>query len=241
MPRPSSRTRILSGARLAVAVVIAAVTLSAATGCTSGGRADEVRSSASTRAPEQSGGQPSGLGQSAVSPSAAGSGSAGGDTGEPAAAQASAHPGKEQLPGVSGPAVIGVPAGGLGAAAAPEGPTLTGPLPASGAANGRLVAGFPQHVVPVVDGVQVVSSSVSSSGKRLQITLDGSSTASPTAVQAAYVKELGKSGFAAATSPALPGQTATAFTHGTDGLVLTVRQRIGGGTELTLAGTLTTE
>ena len=38
----------------------------------------------------------------------------------------------------------------------------------------------------------------------------------------------------------MPGTTATSFTRGPDGLVLTVTARTGGGTELSVAGTLTT-
>jgi hypothetical protein len=128
---------------------------------------------------------------------------------------------------------------GLPDAVAP-GPSLTGPLPATGTSNGAVVTGFPTTVIPIADGLTVVSSSVSASGHRLQVGLQASSDSPPAEVQAAYVAALGGAGFAVAESPAVPGSTATAFTRGPDGLVLTVTERLGGGTELTIAGTLTT-
>lgn len=118
--------------------------------------------------------------------------------------------------------------------------TLIGPLPATDTAHGQVVDGFPVDVVPLPEGLTVVSSSVSASGDRLQVGLLASSDRSPTDVQTAFATTLGGAGFAVSESPALPGSAATAFTHGTDGLVLTVRERTGGGTELSLAGTLST-
>ena len=85
-----------------------------------------------------------------------------------------------------------------------------------------------------------MSSSVSASGDRLQVGLQASSDSAPADVQAAYVAALSAAGFAVGDSPALPGSTATSFTRGPDGLVLTVTDRTGGGTELSVAGTLTT-
>ena len=120
------------------------------------------------------------------------------------------------------------------------GPSLTGPLPATGAANGAVVKGFPTGVVPILDGLTVVSSSVSASGDRLQVGLQASSDSAPTDVQAAYVAALSAAGFTVEDSPALPGSLATSFTRGPDALVLTVRERLGGGTELSVAGALTT-
>lgn len=124
---------------------------------------------------------------------------------------------------------------------APTGPSLTGPLPATASARGTsLVAGFPEAVVPVLDGVRVVSSSVAGEGDRLQVGLEASSDADPATVASRYAATFRGAGFAVASSPAVAGSTATAFTRGPDGVVLTVTDRVGGGTELTLAGTLTT-
>jgi len=124
---------------------------------------------------------------------------------------------------------------------APTRPSLTGPLPATGSERGtQLVAGFPVQVVPVLDGITVVSSSVSGQGNRLQVGMEASSSADPATVTSRYVAAFSKEGFTATAAAALPGSTATRFTRGADGIVLTVTHRVGGGTELTIAATLTT-
>lgn len=123
----------------------------------------------------------------------------------------------------------------------PTTPSLTGPLPATASAQGeRLVAGFPSQVIPVLAGIQVVASSVSGQGDRLQVGLEASSTADPATVTSRYVQSFRDAGFAVAPSPAISGSTATQFVRGVDGAVLTVTGRVGGGTELTIAATLTT-
>jgi hypothetical protein len=95
-------------------------------------------------------------------------------------------------------------------------------------------------VVPVLDGVRVVSSSVSSEDVHLQAGLEASSTADPATVTSRYAATFRDAGFAVETSPAAPGSTATLFTRGPDGIVLTVADRVGGGTELVIAASLTT-
>lgn len=123
----------------------------------------------------------------------------------------------------------------------PTGPSLTGPLPPAASARGeQLVVGFPAQVVPVLDGIQVVSSSVASEGLRLQVGLEASSSADPATVTSRYATTFRDAGFVLEPSPALPGSTATQFTRGPDGVVLTVSGRVGGGTELIIAATLTT-
>lgn len=122
-----------------------------------------------------------------------------------------------------------------------HGPSLTGPLPPAAAARGeQLVAGFPSQVVPVLDGIRVVSTSVTGEGYRLQIGLEASSDAAPAAVTSTYSSTFVAAGFTPGESPAVSGSTATWFIRGPDGLVLTVRDRVGGGSELSISGTLTT-
>lgn len=161
-----------------------------------------------------------------------------------ATGEGSATPGA----GVSKPATEVLPAApptGLplasSATAGPVGPRLTMPLPATASARGALVAGFPVTIVPVPAGAKVVSSSVSAEGSRLQVGLEASTAASPADVQAGYVQALTAAGFITTDSPAGAGATATAFVRDNDGLVLTLRERVGGGTELSVAGTLTAQ
>ncbi|WP_456823154.1 hypothetical protein [Cellulomonas sp. P5_E12] len=212
------------------AVVLAAVlVLGATAGCTSPGPAPDASPSASATRPSRADATdaPSSSSAAATDPTAAATGSTDGGAAGALASEIlpSQAPGPAGLPDVAPPAA---------------GPSLTGPLPATGASNGSVVKGFPKEVVPIVDGLTVVSSSVSASGDRLQVGLQASSDAAPADVQAAYVAALGGAGFAVSDSPSLPGTTATAFTRGPDGLVLTTSDRIGGGTELSIAGTLTT-
>ncbi len=123
----------------------------------------------------------------------------------------------------------------------PTGPSLTGPLPPTASVNGdTLVAGFPQKVVPLLSGVRPVASSVASEGDRMQVGLEASSDQDTATVLARYTATFQGAGFVAGTSPAVPGSTAARFTRGPDGLVVTVRARTGGGTELTISGALTT-
>ena len=121
------------------------------------------------------------------------------------------------------------------------GPSLTGPLPPTASANGEtLVAGFPKQVVPLLSGVLPVASSVACQGDRMQVGLEASSGQDTATVLSRYAATFQSAGFVAGTSPAVPGSTATRFTRGPDGLVVTVHARTGGGTELTISGALTT-
>lgn len=118
-------------------------------------------------------------------------------------------------------------------------PLLTGALPASATAHGELVAGFPTQAVPLPTGLTVVSSSIATEGIHLQLTVQASSTASPAKVVDQFTASLDGLGYEPASTPAVPGWTATQFIRGTDGVVLTTQEKLGGGTELVLTGTLT--
>lgn len=155
-----------------------------------------------------------------------------------AAPSPSSAPGREQAPTPSAPAAVTLP--GIGSADAPAAPLLTGPAPASAQRNGAVVVGFPVQVVPVPKGVTVVSSSVTSQGEHVQLGMQAFSATAPDQVLGAYDAALGANGFTPTVAPALPGTTAHTYLHGADGVVVTVTPRPGGGTEITLAGTLTT-
>ncbi|HWJ84194.1 MAG TPA: hypothetical protein VNR62_02125 [Cellulomonas sp.] len=230
-PHRSPRAAHVRASRAGGAVLAAVLTFGGVAGCTSDDTTLDAgpTSDASVPAPDTSvATTPDATAPTtpAAEPSSAATGSSSGDGSAPGQAS-------EVLPTQTpGPA-------GLPVTAAP-GPTLTGKLPKTGNANGKVVKGFPTGVVPIPRSLTVVSTSVSASGNRLQVGLQASSDSKPASVKAAYVAALSKAGFAVSDSPALPGTTAVAFTHGPDGLVLTLRKRTGGGTELSVAGTLTT-
>lgn len=230
-PPSPSRAPVAAAPRGRAVVLAAVLVLGATTGCTSRGvTADATATSSASSSSSATGSTKDRApgGSAALDRTATGSSQDSDSDGSSAEALAS-----EILPSQSpGPTGLPVPAA--------PGPSLTGPLPATGNANGAVVKGFPTTVVPIPEGLTVVSSSVSASGDRLQVGLQASTDSAPADVQAAYVAELSAAGFAVGDSPALPGSTATSFTRGPDGLVLTVTARTGGGTELSVAGTLTT-
>jgi septal ring-binding cell division protein DamX len=65
-------------------------------------------------------------------------------------------------------------------------PTLDGPLPAAGSAQGRLVAGFPVAVVGPAEGDEVIDSSVAPEGTTLQVTLTARSERDAEAIRDHY-------------------------------------------------------
>ncbi|KQY42926.1 hypothetical protein [Cellulomonas sp. Root137] len=228
-PHSLSRATTAAAGRGGAVVLAAVLVLGATAGCTAPRSDPDAAASPSSSATRES----AGTGADATDRPTD-------DASAPGAAstQSSESGGAEEFAGEIMPSQPPGPSG-LPDTAVP-GPSLTGPLPATGAANGAVVTGFPTGVVPIVDGLTVVSSSVSASGDRLQVGLQASSDSAPTDVQAAYVAALSAAGFTVGDSPALPGSLATSFTRGPDALVLTVRDRLGGGTELSVAGALTT-
>lgn len=213
-------------------------TLLGLTGCTASHQAADASTGANASAGAVSGpGGTGGAGGSTRAPAAGAGAGAGAGASSPAP---SGVPGREQAPGATAPTVVALP--GLQAApAAPVAETLlTGAAPATGQRNGAVVAGFPVKVVPVPKGVTVVSSSVSSEGAHVQLGMQASSNASPAQVLSAYDEALATTGFSPSSSPAVAGSTAHTYVHGTDGVVVTVKARLGGGTEISLSGALTT-
>ncbi|GHS87649.1 hypothetical protein AGMMS50218_09970 [Actinomycetota bacterium] len=234
--RPARRAR-RSAPALTIGAAVLVAALTGLTGCTGGDGATDAATHL-VGGPGTTGGDrtdPTG----GTGEGAPGGGSA--DGGAPGQEATAADPG----PGPASEILPDAPAAPpvLGAITAPQAPAtdrLTGPLPATASSRGELVAGYPTSVVPVPDGATVVSSSVSAQGDRLQIGLEASTDADPTAVLDAFVASLSAKGFTEELSPALPGTTATAFTRESDGVVLTLRERLGGGTELSIAGVLVT-
>lgn len=220
----------LHHAVVAIGVALAVIALG---GCTAGRSASSVTTSASAAT-----GAVAGPGASSSAGSGTASGSAGSDGGSGSSEAATGSSGtdgaaSESLPS-STPATpsLGTP---------PTYVTLTGAMPPNATTTGSLVSGFPTDVVPVPDGIEIVSSSVSSQGDHLQLGLQGSTAAEPSAVAERYTAILTQAGFLATEAPALQGSTARQYNRGSDALTLTLRERVGGGTELSLTGALVRE
>jgi hypothetical protein len=213
------------GVRVAATLVAGLVVLTS--GCTAGHVPDGRTSSVAvgTSAPGSTG-APDGASPGDASPGATPAGTAG-TAGSVA-----------EGPSVTEPATTPLAARATPAPGATPVPHLTTPLPATASVRGSLVKGFPVAIVPVPAGATVVSSSVASDGSRLQVGLEATTAATPTDVRNYYVQALTAAGFAPSVAPADPGASATVFMRGNDGLVLTLRERMGGGTALSVAGTL---
>jgi hypothetical protein len=142
------------------------------------------------------------------------------------------QPGKrtttEVQPGAGGgPHQLGAPASAL----------FTGPIPRSGSAVGSLVAGFPS-VIPVTQGSVISSSSVSSSGGIVQVTLVARTTISAPDVLGFYSSQFGKVGIVPQSPPTVAGSVAYSFTRGNDSVTVTATPVSGGGSRYSVVGVL---
>lgn len=121
-------------------------------------------------------------------------------------------------------------------AVAPLPPLMTGRIPANASALDRIVAGFPS-VMPLAAQSTVLTSSISSSGTRLQATLDATSELSPTMVADFYRSAFAALSLAGSDVPATEGSIGMIFSRGRDSVTLTVTPR-GDGTRYSLFGVL---
>lgn len=120
---------------------------------------------------------------------------------------------------------------------APASALFTGPIPRSGSAVGSLVAGFPP-VIPVAQNSVVSSSSISSSGGIVQVTLVARTTISAPDVLAFYSSQFGKFGIVPQSPPTVAGSIAYSFTRGNDSVTVTATPVSGGGSRYSVVGVL---
>ncbi|MHB1064833.1 MAG: hypothetical protein ACYC1Z_10190 [Georgenia sp.] len=100
-----------------------------------------------------------------------------------------------------------------------------------------LVAEFPTEVITLAPSSTVLSSSVSSDGRRLQASVQATDTGSVADVLAYFTDTLGALGFAATESPTTAGSTAVSFTRGPHVVVVNAHPQSGGAV-FTVAGVL---
>ena len=113
------------------------------------------------------------------------------------------------------------------------------PLPASASAIGKLVAGYPQAVLPQAPGSDVATSSVAAQAGHLQVTLEAKTAQGVTDVVAFYRQTLAKYGMYDSPAPAIDGSTSVAFSR--DGNSVTLTATPGdSGTSYVLFGAFTT-
>ncbi len=195
-------------------------------------------------------------------PPAAGPGASPLDSGTPhpsetaAGSTAGAGKGKESPSGVdaggtsspaasdpAGPRVLEVPPP---ASAAPTGlpmpskpaALIRAPLPASGSAQGKVVDGFPVNVVTFPERTVVVSTSVSSTERTLQITADGVVELSAAQVKGHFQQSLLALGFQSEAATAADGRQSLRLSRGTDTVTVAITTTGTGSTRFTLLGSL---
>ncbi len=110
--------------------------------------------------------------------------------------------------------------------------------PTSASAHGELVSGFPSDLVPVPAHATVVSSSITSQGDHVQVGLSATEDGEPDKVRTDYTTRMTTLGYLTADVDAAPGSEAAQYLRGRDVVVLTLRPRTGGGTELVITGAL---
>ena len=110
--------------------------------------------------------------------------------------------------------------------------------PTSASAHGALVSGFPSDLVPVPAHATVVASSITSQGDHVQVGLSATREGEPDQVRTDYTARMTTLGYLTTDVDAAPGSEAAQYVRGRDVVVLTLRPRTGGGTELVITGAL---
>ena len=111
------------------------------------------------------------------------------------------------------------------------------PLPASGSAQGKVVDGFPVNVVTFPDRTVVVSTSVSSDDRTLQVTAVGIVDLSPAQTTGHFQQSLLALGFQAESVSSGDGRSIR-LSRGTDTVTVSITTTGTGSTRFTLLGTL---
>ncbi|WP_313823705.1 hypothetical protein, partial [Citricoccus sp.] len=119
--------------------------------------------------------------------------------------------------------------------AAPREPALT-EVPAAGVADHELVAGFPDHVVPVPDGSEVQSSSVSPQGQRVLVGLHVLSDDDPDDLLDFYARRCEDLGWPVTRTPAPDGAPQMQCGFGPDSLTVTAPTLPTGRVDLSASG-----
>jgi hypothetical protein len=97
-------------------------------------------------------------------------------------------------------------------------------VPADASATGRVVKGYPIALIPAPQGTKVLSSEVTSEGKRVRAVFEGRCTCTPGRVFGFYQGALSRLGLEASRSPAVGGSQAKVFANSRHTVTLTVRK-----------------
>jgi hypothetical protein len=106
-------------------------------------------------------------------------------------------------------------------------PLLTGPLPKSAEATGKLVAGFPTTIVAIPPDSTVLNSAIATQGQHMQATVVGTSAASEGDVQAYFQGAFTQLDLTGAVTPSATGTVANTYSRGTDRITVTTSTASG--------------
>lgn len=133
------------------------------------------------------------------------------------------------------PSPSGLP--GLSPAPKPDKPLISQPLPTQGSADGTLVDGYPASVLPPARGSTIETSSVSPTGRRLQVALNARTGQGAGGVLLFYRQTLTALGFTEDNVSATAGNQAAGFRRGQSSVTVTVTRK-GDVSSYTLFSTL---
>ncbi|WP_295014245.1 hypothetical protein [uncultured Microbacterium sp.] len=117
-----------------------------------------------------------------------------------------------------------------------ETPLVKAPLPASGSADGAVVAGFPENVLGPLPGSTLGSTSIATEGTRMQATLIASSTSPEDDIRAHYQQLWAGLGL----HPETTSDGTLSFTGAYESVTLAISSS-GTGNRYTLSGVFRTE
>jgi hypothetical protein len=136
-----------------------------------------------------------------------------------------------EVPPPAGDAPTGLPM------PSPPAALIRTPLPPSGSAQGKVVDGFPVNVVTFPDRTVVVSTSVSSEDRTLQVTAVGIVDLSPAQTTGHFQQSLLALGFQFESAASGDGRSIR-LSRGTDTVTVSITTTGTGSTRFTLIGTL---
>lgn len=111
--------------------------------------------------------------------------------------------------------------------------------PPTGESAGKLTSGFPKKAVPHPKGTAITASSVSSQGKRVLVSFEGRTKASPSQIIAFYADDFAAKGWASTPSVPQAGESALEGGYRGDSVVVTARELPTGQTAFVVAGVFT--
>jgi hypothetical protein len=118
-------------------------------------------------------------------------------------------------------------------------PAISGKVPRSASAEGKLVTGFPKKAIPLPAEAAVLTSSVSSSDRRVQVGLEARTTLTVNELLDHYRASFAARGWSVSTATDAAGDSSVTGGYGNDSVTVSARQAPTGATLYSAFGTFT--